>query len=102
MCDDECSRCCDRKFEHKIIIWIRQERPPSEEHLLVIGQVAQAVHNLAEFFRREMRNEARPQNDRLIFKNKGDRHGNTDIPGTDRPEDLKAGSLIGAEPRNKN
>jgi hypothetical protein len=48
-----------------------------------------------------MRKEARPQNDRLILKNEGDRYGNTDVPGADRPEDLKAGSPIGSESRHK-
>jgi hypothetical protein len=101
VCDDECGRCCDRKLENKIIVWVWQEWPPSEKHLLVISQLAKAVHNPAELISREMRKEARPQNDRLIFKNEGDRHGNTDIPGTDRPEDLKAGSPIGSESRHK-
>ncbi len=67
----------------------------------MIGQLAKAVHNPTEFISREPRNEARPQNDRLILKNEGNRHGNTDIPGADRPEDLKAGSPIGSESRNK-
>ena len=101
MCDDECGRCCDRKLENKIIVWVGQEWPPSKKHLLVIGQLAKAVHNPAVFISRETRNEPRPQNDRLILKNEGDRHGNTDIPGADRSEDLKAGSPIGSESRNK-
>jgi hypothetical protein len=69
--------------------------------LLVIRQQAKAVHNPAEFIGREMGNETRPQNDRLILKNEGDRYGNTDVPGADRPEDLKAGSPIGSESRHK-
>jgi hypothetical protein len=69
--------------------------------LLVIGQLAQAVHNPAELISRETRNEARPQNHRLILKNEGDRHCNSDLPGADRPEDLKAGSPIGSESRHK-
>jgi hypothetical protein len=101
VCDDEFGRCCDRKLEYKIVIRVRQEWPPSEKHLLVIGQLAKAVHNPAVFISRETRNEPRPQNDRLILKNEGDRHGNTDIPGADRSEDLKAGSPIGSESRNK-
>ena len=67
----------------------------------MIRQLAKAVHNPAEFISREMRKEARPQNDRLILKNEGDRYGNTDVPGADRPEDLKAGSPIGSESRHK-
>jgi hypothetical protein len=101
VCDDECGRCCDRKLEDKIVVGVRQEWPPSKKYLLVIRQLAQAVHNPAEFISREMRNEARPQNDRLILKNEGDRHCNADIPSADRPEDLKAGSPIGSESRNK-
>jgi hypothetical protein len=98
--DDEFGRCCDRKLEYKIVIRVRQEWPPSEKHLLVIGQQAKAVQNPAEFISRETRNQAGPQNDRRILKNEGDRHCNTDIPGADRPEDLKAGSPMGSESRN--
>ena len=63
--------------------------------------MAQTVHNPAEFISREMRNETRPQNDRLILKNEGDRYGNTDVPGADRAENLKAGSSFGSESRHK-
>lgn len=84
MCDDECGRCCDRKLENKIIVWVGQEWPPREKNLLVIRQLAQTVHNPAEFISLEMRNETRPQNDRLILKNEGDRYGNPDVPGADR------------------
>jgi len=101
VCDDVCGRCCDRKLEDKIVVGVRQEWPPSEKHLLVIRQQAQAVHNPEEFISREMRNETRPQNDRLILKNEGDRYGNTDVPSADRAEDLKAGSPIGPESRHK-
>jgi hypothetical protein len=69
--------------------------------LLVIRQLAQAVDNSAEFISRETRNETRPQNDRLILKNESDRYRNTDVPGADRTEDLKAGSPIGPESRHK-
>jgi hypothetical protein len=101
VCDDECGRCCDRKLENKIIVWIGQEWSPSEKHLLVIGQLAKAVHNPAELISREMRKETRPQNDRLILKNESDRYRNTDVPCADRTEDLKAGSPIGPESRHK-
>jgi len=101
VCDDECGRCCDRKLEDKIVIWVRQEWPPCEKHLLVIGQLAQTVHNPAELISRKMRQEAGSQNDRLILKNEGDRYGNTDVPSADRAEDLKAGSPIGPESRHK-
>jgi hypothetical protein len=84
MCNDESGRCCDRKLKDKIVFRVRQEWPPSEKHLLVIGQLAKTVHNPAEFISREMRNEARPQNDRFILENEGDRYGNADIPSADR------------------
>ena len=67
----------------------------------MIRQQTQAVHNPAEFISREMGNETSPQNDRLILKNEGDRYGNTDVPGADRAENLKAGSPIGSESRHK-
>jgi hypothetical protein len=70
--DDEFGRCCDCKLEYKIVIRVRQEWPPSEKHLLVIGQLAKAVHNPAVFISRETWNEPRPQNDRLILTNEGE------------------------------
>ena len=67
----------------------------------MIRQQAQAVHNPAEFISREMGNVTKPQNDRLILKNEGDRYSNTDVPGADRAENLKAGFPIGSESRHK-
>jgi hypothetical protein len=101
VCNDEFSRCGNGEFEDKIVVRVRQEWPPSIKNLLVIRQFAQTVHNLAEFISREMRNEARPQKDRFILKNEGDGHGDSDIPGADRLENLKAGTPIRSESRHK-
>ncbi len=47
VCDDEWGRSSDRKFEDKIVIRVRQERSPCEKYLLVISQLAKAIHDTA-------------------------------------------------------
>jgi hypothetical protein len=100
--DDERGRCRHCEFEDKIVIGIGQEWSPREKYLLVIGQPAKAIDDSAQVFTGEIRDEPRPEHDRLIFKNECDGHGNSDVSGADCPEDLETCTLVGSECCHKN
>lgn len=67
----------------------------------MVGQQAEAIDDPTKFLSRETRDEARTQQDRLILKDERDGHDNPNIPGTDSPEDLKAGTTIRSEAGDK-
>lgn len=99
--DDKRGGCGHCEFEDKIVVRVWKEWPPCEKHLLVVGEKTKAVHDFPDVPGRERGNETRPQQNRLIFKNKRNGHGNPDIPGAYRPEYLETGSPIGSESRHK-